>query len=69
MNGFISQVGNYEDSSIEQLVPLSRMNLDPEIEALFRCVFVADPTERPTATDLLNHPIFREGSHACGDLL
>ncbi len=65
MNGFVSQVGKYKDSSIEQLVPLSLMNLDPEIEALFRCVFVADSTERPTAIDLLNHPTFREGSHAC----
>lgn len=47
---------------IEEVIPLSTLNLDPALEELFRRVFVADSSLRPSALTLLNHPLLIEGT-------
>ena len=51
-----TQIGHYDDSQIEDLIPLSEMNLDSDLEQIFRDVFRREASQRPTALELLNHP-------------
>ena len=59
------QVGNYTDDQIEQLVPLTQLQLDPSVAELFHMVFRRDHTQRPTALQLLNHPQILDGERWC----
>ena len=38
------------------MVPITDLQLDPEVAELFEITFKSEPSERPTALDLLNHP-------------
>ena len=42
---------------INKLVPLDRLDVDPEVKQLFIDVLQVDPLSRPTAIELLNRPI------------
>jgi len=46
-------VGNYTDDQIEELVPLSKLQLEPDVVDLFHMVFKRDHKQRPTALQLL----------------
>ena len=56
---FMVQVGRYEDSQIDSLVPHIN-ELDPDVAKLFQMVFRKDPKVRPSALELLNVPKISE---------
>ena len=56
---FMLQVGRYEDSQIDSLVPHID-ELDPDVAKVFQMVFRKDPKVRPSALELLNVPKISE---------
>ena len=42
---------------INELIPLNKLDVEPEVKQLFIDVFRKDPTLRPSAVELLNRPI------------
>lgn len=59
---FLSQIGNYENKTISQLVPLDDLDVDDEVKQLFIDVFRKDHSSRPTAFDLLQRPVIRSAT-------
>ena len=56
------QVGNYRDSDIENLIPLSEIpDLTEEVRSIFFDTLRKDPWSRPTALQLLGYPALVEG--------
>ena len=53
----LAQIGSYEDVTINELVPLNKLDVDPAVKQLFIDVFKKDPASRPTAMDLLQRPV------------
>ena len=51
------QVGSYKEDQINELVPLDSLDVEEEVKQLFRDVFKAEPSSRPTAWDLLQRPV------------
>ena len=44
---------------INELVPLDKLDVEPEVKQLFKDVFRKDPASRPTALELLNRPVIK----------
>ena len=56
------QVGNYTDSDIEKLIPLSEIpDLAEDVGSIFYDTLRKDPRERPSALKLLGYPALVDG--------